>query len=147
MAHRDFKVDRLVCCNQGSIHTGIVLNPAGPCAARHGPYGVSDFRVAIDSLPCDEVVVSVGCLPAFPFQVFLKQFYSFGTATVPRGICFREVMVVRAKSILDRFETSSKSRRWLDAGPFSSSKQSQELMMGGAEQHKEESLHGVLQQF
>ena len=72
MAHRDFKVDRLVCCNQGSIHTGIVLNPAGPCAARHGPYGVSDFRVAIDSLPCDEVVVSVGCLPAFPFQVFFE---------------------------------------------------------------------------
>ena len=40
---------RQVCLSQqeGSIHTGIVLNPAGPCAVRHGPYGVLDFRVAI----------------------------------------------------------------------------------------------------
>ena len=45
-------------------------------------------------------------------------------------------MVVRAKSILDRFETSSKSRRWLDAGPFSSSKQSQELMMDNTKRNR-----------
>ena len=34
---------------------------------RHGPYGVSDFRVAIDSFPCVKVVVSVGCFacPSF----------------------------------------------------------------------------------
>ena len=31
---------------QGSIHTGIVLNPAGSCAVRHEPYVVSDCRVA-----------------------------------------------------------------------------------------------------
>ena len=34
---------------------------------RHGPYGVLDFRVAIDSFPCVKVVVSVGCFacPSF----------------------------------------------------------------------------------
>ena len=56
--------------NQGSIHTGIVLNPAGSCAVRHEPYGVLDFRVAIDSLPCDKVAGfgRMSCLK-FPFQV------------------------------------------------------------------------------
>ena len=70
MAHRDFKVDRLVCCNQGSIHTGIVLNPAGPCAVRHGPYGVLDFRVAIDSLPCERLWFRSDACLLFLFRYF-----------------------------------------------------------------------------
>ena len=62
--------------NQGSIQTGIVLNPAGSCAVRHEPYGVLDFRVTIDSLPCDKVAGfgRMFCLK-FPFQVY---FWSSG---------------------------------------------------------------------
>ena len=35
---------------------------------RHGPYGVLDFRVAIDSFPCVKVVVSVGCFACSSFS-------------------------------------------------------------------------------
>ena len=72
---------RQVCLSQqeGSIHTGIVLNPAGSCAVQHEPHGDSVFRVAIDSLPYGQGCWdrSDACLP-FPFKVHLKRCYSLG---------------------------------------------------------------------
>ena len=111
MAHRDFKVDRLVCCNQGSIHTGIVLNPAGPCAVRHGPYGVLDFRVAI-GFPSLCQGCGLGRMLACLF--FFRYFWSSATALGQRQ--FKEDLFLgsygsESKVHLVRFETSAKNFR------------------------------------
>ena len=62
---------------------------------RHEPYGVLDFRVTIDSLPCDKVAGfgRMFCLK-FPFQVyFLKQW---------RGvlICKKYVLIRQERAAL-----------------------------------------------
>ena len=136
MAHRDFKVDRLVCCNQGSIHTGIVLNPAGPCAVRHGPYGVLDFRVAI-GFPSLCQGCGLGRMLACLF--FFRYFWSSATALGQRQ--FKEDLFLGSygsdsKVHLVGFETSAKfvGGRMLDH--FSSTKQPRELRMEEVEQLK-----------
>ena len=72
--------------NQGSIHSGIVLNPAGSCAVRHEPYGVLDFRVAIDSLPCDKVAGFGRMLVCLSFLGTFEAVLQTSTATVQRGL-------------------------------------------------------------
>ena len=126
MAHRDFKVDRLVCCNQGSIHTGIVLNPAGPCAVRHGPYGVLDFRVAI-GFPSLCQGCGLGRMLACLF--FFRYFWSSATALGQRQ--FKEDLFLgsygsESKVHLVGFETSAKfvGGRMLDHFPLQSNHES-----------------------
>ena len=126
MAHRDFKVDRLVCCNQGSIHTGIVLNPAGPCAVRHGPYGVLDFRVAI-GFPSLCQGCGLGRMLACLF--FFRYFWSSVTALGQRQ--FKEDLFLgsygsESKVHLVGFETSAKfvGGRMLDHFPLQSNHES-----------------------